>query len=274
MKRSLALFALLLAPGCEQIQPLLPTVQFGRLDVKALDWDHIETDFVFLVDNPNPVGIPLENFDYALTLADIELVSGADPDGLELLADDSSELALPVDLEFDNIYRFIETTRGLDAVPFGLSGSFGFDSPLGVVTLPYDAEGDFPALRTPALDLGKLHLDDLSLTSASLALDVDVDNDHGSTIWLQDFAYALTLEGVEVGDGLVPDFASVDGATTYTVSIPFEVDFLDAGQAVYEALTGGDPINVRLDASTDVTTPFESVVLPLDVSASRRLQLD
>jgi LEA14-like dessication related protein len=159
-------------------------------------------------------------------------------------------------------------------VPFGLAGSFGFDSPLGVVDLPYDVGGDFPALRTPGVEIGALRLDALDLASATLALDLEVDNDHGSTIWLQDFAYAVTLEGTEVGDGQVADFASVDGATTYTVEVPFEVDFLDAGQAVYDAITGGDLINVRLDASTDVTTPFESVVLPLTISRSRRISIE
>jgi len=272
MVHALALLAL--GIGCAQIQPFLPTVQFSRLDVEVLDWEHIETDFVFAVDNPNPVSIPLESFDYALTLADVELLSGADPDGLTLLASDMSELALPVDLAFDDVYKLIETTRGLDAVPFGLAGSFGFDSPLGVVAVPYDVGGDFPALRTPLVELGRLRLDELGLTSATLALDLEVDNDHGSSIWLEDFAYAVSLEGIEVGDGAVADFASVDGATVYTVEVPFEVDFLDAGQAVYDALTGGDRINVRLDASTDVTTPFESIVLPLEISESRRLSLE
>ena len=269
-----ALLSFALLAGCEQIQPFLPTVRFDRLDVKGLDWEHIETDFVFAVDNPNPVEIPLESFEYALSLAEIELISGADPDGLTLLASDMSELALPVDLVFDDVYKLIETTRGLDSVPFGLQGSFGFDSPLGELTLPFDAGGDFPALRTPALDLGALRLVALDLTGAELELDVEVDNDHGSTIWLENFDYALSLEGIEVGSGLVESFASVDGATTWTVGLPLEVDFLDAGEAVYDALTGGDRINVKVEAATDVTTPFEALVLPLDVSVSQRLSLD
>jgi LEA14-like dessication related protein len=248
-------------------------VQFGHLDVQNLDWEHIETDFVFYVDNPNPIGIPLESFDYALSLADVELLSGADPDGLELLASDKSDVALPVDLEFLSVYELITTTRGLDNVPFGLEGSFGFDSPLGVVNLPYDAGGDFPALRTPNLELGRLRLEELSLTSATLELDVEVDNDHGSTVWLENFDYALSLEGIEVGTGLIQDFAGVDGATTYTVALPLEVDFLDAGQAIYEAFTGGDKINVKIEAATDVITPFEDYTLPLEISKSKRLSL-
>jgi LEA14-like dessication related protein len=274
MIRPLLASSLLLLTGCfEQIEPFLPTVQFGRLDVQDLDWDHIETDFVFYVDNPNPVGIPLESFDYALALADVELLSGADPDGLEFLASDMSEVALPADLEFLSVYELITTTRGLDDVPFGLEGSFGFDSPLGVVNLPYDAGGDFPALRTPELELGRLRLENLSFTSATLELDVEVDNDHGSTMWLENFDYALSLEGIEVGTGIIEDFAGVDGATTYTVGLPLEVNFLDAGEAIYEALTGGDKINVKIEAATDVITPFESYTLPLEISKSGRLSL-
>jgi len=274
MTRPLSIAALLLLTGCfEEIEPFLPTVQFGRLDVQSLDWEHVETDFVFYVDNPNPIGIPLESFDYALSLTDIELLSGADPDGLEFLASDMSEVALPANLEFLNIYEVIQTTRGLDAVPFGLEGSFGFDSPLGVVNLPYDAGGDFPALRTPKLALGRLRLDSLSLTGATLEVDVEVDNDHGSTVWLENFDYALSLEGIEVGTGMIQDFAGVDGATTYTVGLPLEINFLDAGTAIYEALTGGDKINVKIQAGTDVITPFEGYTLPLEISETGRLSL-
>ena len=274
MTRPLSIAALLLLTGCfEEIEPFLPTVQFGRLDVQSLDWEHVETDFVFYVDNPNPIGIPLKSFDYALSLTDIELLSGADPDGLEFLASDMSEVALPANLEFLNIYEVIQTTRGLDAVPFGLEGSFGFDSPLGVVNLPYDAGGDFPALRTPKLALGRLRLDSLSLTGATLEVDVEVDNDHGSTVWLENFDYALSLEGIEVGTGMIQDFAGVDGATTYTVGLPLEINFLDAGTAIYEALTGGDKINVKIQAGTDVITPFEGYTLPLEISETGRLSL-
>jgi len=274
MTRPLSIAALLLLTGCfEEIEPFLPTVQFGRLDVQHLDWEHIETDFVFFVDNPNPIGIPLESFDYALSLTDIELLSGADPDGLEFLASDMSEVALPANLDFLNVYEVIQTTRGLDAVPFGLEGSFGFDSPLGVVNLPYDAGGDFPALRTPKLELGRLRLDSINLTAATLELDVQVDNDHGSTVWLENFDYALSLEGIELGTGMIQDFAGVDGATTYTVGLPLEINFLDAGTAIYAALTGGDKINVKIEAGTDVITPFEGYTLPLEISESGRLSL-
>ena len=76
-----------------------------------------------------------------------------------------------------------------------------------------------------------------------------------------------------MGTGFVDDFASVDGASTYTVSLPLEVDFLDAGAALYEAFTGGDDINVKIEAATDVITPFEEVTLPLEISKSGRLTL-
>ncbi len=273
MSRILRLAPLLLLMGCEQLDPFLPTVQFGRLDVQDLDWQQIDTDFVFYVDNPNPVEIPLASFEYALALADVELISGADPDGLELLASDMSELALPVSLEFTNVYDLIVATRGLDDVPFGLDGSFGFDSPLGVIELPYDAGGDFPALRTPDIELGELRIVEISWTSATLELDLDIDNDHGSTVFFENFDYALELEGTQVASGLISDFASVDGATTYTTALPLEVDFISAGEAIYSALTGST-IDVGIEATTDVITPFEDYILPLSLDKSGRIDIE
>ena len=123
----LAMLTFLLLTGCGgDLSGFIPTIQFSRFDVTDLDFDHIDTDFVFTVDNPNPVGAPLDRFQYDLSLMDVSIISGDDPNGLELVADGESEVALPVSLVFENVYDAITATRGEDNVGFGLAGAFGF----------------------------------------------------------------------------------------------------------------------------------------------------
>lgn len=258
-----ALLTLSLLTGCEELSPYLPTVAFTRLDVESVTWEDVATQFVFTVDNPNPIDIQLASFDYALAFEGISWLEGTDPDGLNLVALEGSEVAFPVSVNFQELYDMVQAVRGEDTIGFTLAGKVGFDTPWGKVDLPYDADGGFPALRTPSVSLGKLRVDNLSWTEADLALEVNLDNDHLTNLLFQDFDYTVKISGNEVADGLISTFADVDGATLDTVDLPINIDILSAGEAVYDALMG-ESTKVRLQANTNVDTPFGVLGLGID----------
>ena len=76
----------------------------------------------------------------------------------------------------------VQAVRGQDDIAFGLDGSFGFDTPIGPLDIPYDEQGGFPAPRRPEISLKKVKLKDLSLQGVSFDVKLDVDNDHGSNL--------------------------------------------------------------------------------------------
>jgi LEA14-like dessication related protein len=257
--------------GCTELDAYLPSVSFDRVDVDSVDWEEISSDFVFKVNNPNPIEVKLARFDYALAFGGVEWAVGDDPDGLVLDASSGSEIALPVDIVFQSLYDMVQATRGEDNIAFGLNGSFGFNTPAGVVDLPYDADGDFPALRSPGITYDRLRVDELSLSGATIELDLDIDNDHASNLMFNNFDYQLSLNGTDVGVGFLDLLAEVDGASSETVSVPLELDFVDVGTAIYSALTENS-VTVGLDAVTEVDTPFG--VVPLAIDQSGNVEID
>ncbi len=252
--------------GCAELEPYLPVVHFDRLELQHVSFEDVATDFVFQIENPNPVGVDIASFSYALDLEAIEFLSGDNEEGLALPARGSTDLRLPVSLIFANVYDTIQATRGEDIVDFGLAGKFGFDTPLGPVQIPYDEAGGFPALRTPKFQLGKLSVDAVDLFGADLSLDLNVDNDHESTLFFQQLAAVVTLNGESLVDGLLADF-DVGGASTGTVSVPIHVDFLSAGLTLVNVIVDGGKVDVGFVASMDVDTPFGVVPLVVDEEA-------
>lgn len=257
------LLSLFACTGGTDLSPYVPKVTFNRFDLTDLDFEHIDVDFVFDVDNPNPVDIPLARFDYSLGFEGIELIAGDDPNGLQLKGESTSEMALPVGLEFANIFDIAQAVRGIDTIGFGLAGSFGFDTDLGPVDIEYDESGDFPALRTPTFDLGQLRIESADAESVEFGLDVDVDNDHGSILDFSNLDFKVKFAGVRVGTGTQEEVGEVPGATTETKTIPFTVDYADALSAL-SAAVAGESLNVNLDADMDVDTPFGIVPLTVD----------
>jgi len=252
----------------------MPDVQFDTLTVREITFEEAKVDFVFSVENPNPLDVKLASFSYALGFEEIELISGENEDGLELKAMGSSTIELPVDLVFADAWNTVQATRGQDEIDFGLEGHIGFNIPqLGKVDVPYDAGGSFPALRTPMFTLEALRAKnvDLFTQTATLELDVGIDNDHASTLQFTALDYDLTLGGASAARGVIADLAEVDGAFTKTVTLPIEIDLLNVGSSVVTALTGGGSLDVGFDATVDVLTPFQEQSIPLSIDETGNL---
>jgi LEA14-like dessication related protein len=261
MTRIAFVFPLLLT-ACED-SSYMPTVAFERLDLERISFQDVDADFVFSVKNPNPIQVDLARFSYDLAFAGVHWVAGENPDGLVLEASGSSEWALPMHVVFQDLYDLVQATRGEDTIPFELAGTFGFDTSIGAIDLPYRADGGFPALRTPDIQYGGLRVSDVQLTTADVALDLGVTNDQGSNLWFKDFAYDVELSGFDIGDGQVADLGQALPETTTTLTLPFTVDFLESGAAVLDILLGNEAV-LDLSASTDVDTPFGVVPLSID----------
>ena len=242
----------------------LPTVSFERIDLQRIDWQDVDANFVFSVKNPNPLTIDLARFDYDLSFSGVHWVSGDNPDGLVLVASGSSEWALPMHIVFEELYDLVQATKGEDTIPFELAGSFGFDTSIGAIDLPYRADGGFPALRTPDVQYQTLRVSDVGVTTADLALDLGVTNDQGSNLWFKDFDYDVDLSDFDIGSGQVADLGGALPATTTTLTLPLTVDLLESGMAVLDILLGDDEADLDLKASTDVDTPFGVVPLSID----------
>jgi LEA14-like dessication related protein len=254
--------------GCDDIEPYLPKVRFDHFDVSQISFDDADVDFVFAVDNPDPVSIDLSSFSYAFDLEDVNLLDGDDPDGMTLEAVGSSDLALPVHLTWQSVWETVQATRGLDNVGFGLKGDFGFDTPIGEAVLPYDAGGDFPAVRTPKFSFKKVHVRGIDVFSQTADIDVDlgVTNEHASSLIFDNFDYDLSLGGTHVANGNVDELGEAMGATESTLTLPVKVNLLHAGSAVWDALSGQGDLNIGLGATSDVDTPFGLLPLSLDES--------
>ena len=262
----LLLTAATFGSGCSELDPFLPKVSFESLQVRAINFQEADVDFVFDVENPNPIGFKLSSFSYALGFEEVQLLAGDNEDGFALEAEGNSELVLPVDLVFADAWNVVQATRGKDDIGFGLDGHFGFNLPeLGEARVPYNADGQFPAVRTPQFSLKNLRAADVNLLGATLELDLGIDNDHESTLFFEMFSYDISLGGKSVAGGMMNTLADVSGASEETVTLPIEVDFLTAAVVIIDAIVGGGSLEVGLDADMDVITPFTDTPLPLSI---------
>lgn len=267
--RILWLIGVLMLPACDllDLDSVTPRVRFEQLDVEDVDFSGIEADFVFAIDNPNPVQVGLESFRYALDLSGVRLLEGDDDDGFTIAASDSSPLRLPVSLRWQNVWDTAQAVRGKDDVPFGLGGRLGFNTPIGPIRLPYDVEGDFPAVRTPRVRPVAARVRPWNpLTPLQLQAEVDIalDNAHGSVITFERFDYGIDVGGTQAVSGLVDGFANVEGGEERVMPLPIVLRATDLGASIFELVRNNGRAPVRLRATTEVGTPFGTFPLAID----------
>ena len=291
----------ILSSGCAELKDnpylsqFLPSVAFDGLKVNHVTFEEVDTEFLFAIDNPNPVGIDIEDFSYSLAFADVSWLDGDNPDGLLLGASGASEVSFPTNIVFKDLFDMVQASRGSDHLPFALSGDFGLkldsstlvtengtsesSEDAQVVHLPYDADGDFPALRKPQFAFNKLKVKNISWNQINLDLVMDVDNEHASNLIFQRFSYDLSLGGASTLSGVVDDLEEVIHGGESDVSspnkkirLPITVDSLSVISSLWDLLTNGQRLNAQFMATTDVDTPFG--LMELDVDETGELNVE
>ncbi len=279
--------------GCAELKDnpylsqFLPTIAFDGLQVNHVSFEEVDTEFLFAIDNPNPVGIDIEDFSYSLAFADVSWMDGDNPDGLLLGASGASEVSFPTNIVFADLFDMVQASRGSDHLPFALSGDFGLkldsstlvtenssaeeNDDAEVIHLPYDADGDFPALRKPKFSFNKLKVKDLSWNEITLDLVMDVDNEHASNLIFNRFSYDLSLGGASTLSGVVDDLEEVIhggdsdvSAPNQKVRLPITIDSLSVIGSLWDLLRNGQRLNAQFAATTDVDTPFGLMELAVD----------
>jgi LEA14-like dessication related protein len=256
----------------DALQPYLPTVSFQDLDLRTIDWEHVEVDLKFNVENPNPLQVKIASFSYDLALEGTQVLEGTQTDGFTLPAEDKATLTVPLSLTFSNIKDLLGSTRGKDELGFVLAGKLGFDTPAGVAKIPYTAKGDFPVLRTPNISLKKVKVTDLSVleNNASINVVLDVKNKGAANISFTDFDYKFSLNGSQIASGAV---ASLGEAVTgdSVVKLPIDLKLTSAASALLSLFQGGGTSDAALSASFNVGTPFGT--LPLSIDETGNVQI-
>jgi len=278
MRRSLsALSFLALAPAwlsCgatkqlgDLLAPYTPKLRFERLAVDKIDFSSISVDFVFAVQNPNPISVKLDQFGYSLGLEGVEFLKGRNTDGIALKSKGDTELSIPVALAFADIFKLVQNIDGKDDIAFSLAGDFGFNTPVGMATIPFKEEGRFPVVRPPTISLKGAKLGEISVMKGKAVLNVDLGfkNDKGGApISFKGFDYALKLAGTAVSTGVLENVPDAPAGQEQLVTLPVSLDLLKLGKTMITALQSKKPVDVALDAKVMVGTPFGAI--PFDVA--------
>jgi len=257
--------AALLAVDCESLRDAVdvmrkPQVRIAATELEALSFSGLTLRFDVEIENPNPIGIGLSGFDYELQIEGNSFVSGEVAEKVTIAARDRSIVPLPVELGFEEIGQTIAALEGKEEAAYRLSSGFTFDLPvLGRVRVPVETEGTFPILRAPRLQVMSLRLNEISLSGASLALDLELINRNIFKIFVESLEYRFQVDGRDWASGMHQQRVRILENNSARLTIPLNLDFGALGRGVYQIILGGERLQYALKVNVDVSTSLRSL---------------
>jgi LEA14-like dessication related protein len=270
--------------GCETLREAVdvmrkPEVRIAATEVQALSFSGLTLLFDVEVENPNPIGIQLSGIDYELQIEGNPFVSGEVQDKVAITARDGSIIPLPVELGFEEIVQTIGALapgEGKEEAAYQLTSGFSFDLPvLGRVRVPVQAEGTFPILRVPRLEIRQLSLEEISLSGASLELDFELINRNSFKIFVESLEYRFQVDGRDWASGMRRERVRIPEKGSTRLTIPVELDFQALGRGLYQMILGGERFRYTFEANVDVGTSLRTLKeasLPFKLAGQLQVQ--
>jgi len=258
LRARLLLATALLLAGCAGLVKSgigRPKVSVESAKLASLSFQGATLQFGFGVDNPNPVGLHLDGFDYALSVEGARMMEGRQDSKLDLAANAKQTIELPVTLKYQQLWTGLRQVVEKKEAGYVLEAGFAFDVPvLGRVRIPVRREGNLPLLRMPRIRLERIAIAGLSARAADLALSVAVDNPNDLEAELQGIDTGLTLNQRSVGRLVHEGTVRVAANGTERLTVPLRLDLVQLGSAVFRMLSNGGVVDYGLDGNLSLTS--------------------
>ena len=273
--------SVLLLSGCESLRDVVdaihrPEVRIDAVELEALSFSGLTLRFDVEIRNPNPIGISLSGFDYELQIEGTPFVSGEVDEKISIAARDRSIVALPVELGFEELVKTIRELEDREEAAYRLSSGFSFDLPvLGRVRIPVSKEGSVPILRFPGIQIRSLRLNTISLSGASLDLELEMRNRNNFKIFIESLEYRFQVDGRDWASGMRRKKVRLGENDIAELTIPIELDFAAVGRSVYQMILGGEALQYTLEGNVDVGTSLRALKkasLPFALAGQLRIQ--
>lgn len=189
--------ALALSLGCATSSK--PEIRDIRANVSGLDVQGV--NMIFDVDVYNPYGVAIRSpqFRYGIDIAGSAFVDAGEQTGIDLPGRKVGTVALPARFEYQQLWEMYQSIAGADEIDYRLHGAILLNAMGESLELPVEHRGKLPVFRMPKFSVPRVKMSEVTLTSAKVLLETDVENPNVFPLGLRDVHFDVALGDVPVG---------------------------------------------------------------------------
>jgi LEA14-like dessication related protein len=266
--------------GCAELakhaDTIKPTAKLTGTRLANINFEQVDLIFDLAVENKNPITLDLAGLDYELKIENQSLVSGVTAKAINLKANSTSPVQLPVTLKFDDLKKLPGELWNKDKLAYDLQTTFNIILPvIGNYAIPVSKQGEFPVPKIPSIKIKDVKIKNLSFTTAELVAQVEVTNPNDFDLGLSNLSYQLNVNQQNWGQGKINQSSSIPKKGKGIVEIPVTLNLLSAGKSAYNALVNKTPVEYQLTGNATLDTGLELLKgynLPLDIKGTTSIR--
>jgi LEA14-like dessication related protein len=250
--------AITCSAGCATIG-IRPEIEDVRARITALDIQGVDLAVDVDVRNPYPVALKTPQFNYGVDINQTPLFDSATETSVDLPASKVGTATLPLRIRYTDLWKLAASLRESREIGYRVRGAFVVKALGQSYELPLSHEGTFPVLRLPTFSVKSVDVEDLSLSSARVVTEVELQNPNGFDIDARNLGYTMRIGDIEVGRVTASTAGTVPGEGRGRLRLSGEVTVRSALLQLAKGVSVGQ---VGLAATGALGTPYGAVRLP------------
>ncbi len=234
-----------------------PTVQLTKVDLTDFDFETAALLFHIRIENPNPVSIHLDGYQYDLEINSRRFIEGNQKTPITIEQEKNSDIAIPISLKFKELKKIYDQAKQTDSLHYKLATQLFFDLPvLGTVQIPVITSDYLPVPRFPKIRLERIKLKQLSFTGASLDFQFNIENPNAFALKLDNLEYYLTVNDAPWASGKKEEEMKLAKKDASQIVVPFSLNFFEIGRSAYNMLSNKKPVEFGLQGKLQAQSPL------------------
>ena len=235
-----------------------------------LSFDALTLALSLAIRNDNALALPLSQIDYQLSVDGQRVLHNTQPADVRISAQDTTRLTLPLKLNWSQLARVVEAAADRTSVMVQVDTTLHVDTPvLGAIPLSIQAQQAVPIPRRPQISLNRFAITELSLTGATLNVDINGYNPNAFAIVIEPARLTLSGNGDTWVDSQIAQQMALAPQTHQQIRIPVRLSFLKLGYGLYRALKSQQPIELHYSGQAQVSTDLPALP-PFTLSFDQR----
>lgn len=210
----------------------------------------MELTYDIKVENPNAVAVEMIGYDYNLDINEHPFINGDQSKTMTIEASGESIFEVPMTLNFPDLYRTASELVNEDESSYQFLSHLRFDLPIiGTTAIPVKKSGNIPLLKLPKLSMQSIEVNNLSLSSADLTLNLGFNNPNGFGMDIGQLNYDLIVNGSQWADGTALQNVKVKENGLTELEIPISLNVTQIGTSAYQILTGSENLDYQFQGN-------------------------
>lgn len=251
------LLLLFFITGCAALKDLAnlqkPALEYSDMRVQSINFTEAVLLFNFDVNNPNPVGVTADGYNYNFLVNNNSFLSGSQDENVTIGSGRKSVLEVPVTLKYSELLSTFRSLAQSDEFNFDLSTEFLFDIPgLGQQRLPANASGSLPVPKIPRFEFAGFDVNNVSLSGADVELRIGINNPNRFPILLNSANYVLNVNGREWLNTTLSDAVRISADDRSEIVIPVQLNAVQMGSVLFDSMRGSTQFDYSLSGNASV----------------------